>query len=679
MKMEFPPTVTVPCGQLVDTLNKGIIHCIQSSGKILPSSEVIDASSPAQCQWTEYAAIETHDEDGNLVYSPVLEDLRQFFPPLDGSEIGSDGRPLLYAACLGLLLSTRDVSAEAGASKLSATPLPTFLLISTYLLEELKVDPNQPTQTPGACCRPPLHLVARSCHPAAVDLLLSHGANVNTPDEEGWTALMAACMPDIPSAERGGPTENERVRTIKRLLLARDQEGNPIRVNARNYCGYTALHYACEGLNPLLIKTLLEDAGSDATLRTLWGQSIAGIVRSQYELNTKQAAACEATIMSYLEETGRLGQVRSFLDEERKALDLISLVDNFLIPASRKPESDVGLELSRHEALISQDRRIISALMKFLELDPSIILNTLVATEVSKDGHNAENVYETIHHRVLEVVPESFMKVYCNCNPSSDELDIVIGTNYAVRSYAETSVNGARRIEPASAMQHAFILHRERGFVARQMELLTDVIVGPLQRTIAFGIPSSSVAKEIVARAPRILEMGAGTGYWSYVLSSSGADVLAYDAHPPSLSLEGLDGNAYFGNRSYFEVKQGDASSVFREVTSEISDRALLLVWPNNPDAEDNEHLVIEGSNLPPLWDVECLRKYYEVGGRTVIYVGEREERIQLMSDATGPDCGFCASRKFQQFLKDHFLLEVTLECPKWWMKEDDVTVWRRK
>lgn len=679
--MEFPPTVTVPSCELVAGLSKGIIHCIQTSGKILPSSEVVvDASSPAQCQWTDYAVIETHDEDGNLIYSPVLEDLRQFFPPLDGSEVGSDGRPLLYAACLGLLLSTRDVSGVTGTSKLSATPLSTFLLIAKYLLKELHVDPNQPTQTPGACLRPPLHLVARSCHPTAVDLLLSHGADGNTPDEEGWTALMAACMPDIPPVEKGGPTENERVQTLKMLLLARDNDGNAIRVDARNYCGYTALHYACEGLNALLIKTLLEDGGSDSTLRTLWGQSTVGIVRSQYELNKEQASTCEIIIMSHLERTERLGRVRSFLDEERKALNLISLVDDVLIPASRRPEAEIDLEMSKREALNSQDRRIIIALLNYLEVDPSILLRAEVTAEVLEGGIDAQNSYEAIHHRILELIPKSFLKIYCNSNPSPEERDIVIGANYAVRRYAETSVNGARRIEPASLMQHSFMLHRERGFVARQMELLTDLIVGPLQRTIAFGIPSNSVAKAIVARAPRILEMGAGTGYWSCVLSSMGADIIAYDAYPPSLSFENeLEGNAYFSNQTYFEVQQGDASSMFREITPEISDRALLVVWPNNPDAEDNEHLVIKGSDLPPLWDVECVQKYYEAGGRTVIYAGEREDKIQLMSNASGPDCGFCSSRKFQKFLKDHFVLDVALECPKWWMKEDDVTIWRRE
>jgi hypothetical protein len=101
-------------------------------------------------------------------------------------------------------------------------------------------------------------------------------------------------------------------------------------------------------------------------------------------------------------------------------------------------------------------------------------------------------------------------------------------------------------------------------------------------------------------------------------------------------------------------------------------------VWPNNPDSEDNKQFAKEGAVLPTIWDWFCLQKYHESGGDTVIYVGEREATIQLMPDATGADCGFCSSRKFQLYLQEHYKLEAELECPRWWMKEDDVTIWKR-
>jgi hypothetical protein len=97
--------------------------------------------------------------------------------------------------------------------------------------------------------------------------------------------------------------------------------------------------------------------------------------------------------------------------------------------------------------------------------------------------------------------------------------------------------------------------------------------------------------------------------------------------------------NAYFASQSYFPVREGSASTVFGDdVDPDNSNRALLLVWPNNPDAEDNKHVMAEGPKLPEIWDLSCLKRYHRYGGDIVIYAGEREMKIKLMKDATGPD-----------------------------------------
>jgi hypothetical protein len=122
------------------------------------------------------------------------------------------------------------------------------------------------------------------------------------------------------------------------------------------------------------------------------------------------------------------------------------------------------------------------------------------------------------------------------------------------------------------------------------------------------------------------------------------------------------------------------ASTVFGDdVDPDNSNRALLLVWPNNPDAEDNKHVMAEGPKLPKIWDLSCLKRYHRYGGDIVIYAGEQETKIKLRKDATGPDCGFCSSRKFQNFLVEHYELVAKFKCPWWWMKDDDVTVRKRK
>ncbi len=655
--------------ELVDALNEGIVQSIKSAGKSLPSSAITNPASPVQCEWTEYATVSSSSSEGIKSSTPVINDLRQFFPGyLDGSEYGNDGRPLFYAACLGLLLSCGgDNDSTPEGDNDNKTPLSTFLSIASYLLKEIGVNPNQPTETPGACHRPPLHLVARSCHPAAVRLLIDCGA-ADTRDDEGWSALMACCMSDIPPEEDGGPSNENRVQTLKILLGEIDDVDY---VNARNWCGYNALHYACEGLNSSLIQCLLESGRVDATLRTIWGQSCVSIIQSESERNPKEAVKCEELIIDYLEKTGQMTDVASFLEEERKVAALMSLADDILIPASRKPECTADKSSPfRINAASDQDVRIVVALMKYFELDPTFLFEKNDQNISQVDG----NIYEDLQNRVTDLVPHALRKVYLE-QPTEFEREVILGTNYSIRKESQVSVEGGREIDTSKAISLAFHMHRERGHIAERMALMTDLLVGPLQRTFSYAIPNEEAVKEIVSHAPRIVEMGAGTGYWSAMLNRNGADVIAFDAHPGS-----EQDNIYVGKQMYYPVQEGVDSTVFVENNSDMIDRALLLVWPNNPDDVDNPHVRVEGETmLPPIWDIDCLKRYFDLGGQTVIYVGEREDKIPLTSYATGPDCGFCGSRKFQQFLSEHFELKAVIECRKWWMKEDDVTVWKRK
>lgn len=431
---------TILAVELVDALNKGVVRAIQTCGKSLPSSAIpVASSSPYQCEWTAFSTD---------LCCPAAEDLRQYFPPLDGSEVGPDGRPLLYAACLGLLLSKRDSKCN------NDTPLSTFLSIASFLLDELKVDPNQPTQTHGACRRPPLHLVARACQPSAVELLVSRGADVNLTDDEGWSTLMACCMPDIPSHDQGGPTAEERVETLKILLRRGANQNRTININGMNYVGYTALHYACEGLNPRLIQVLLEDGHADATLRTVWGQSCIGIIENESYKDRKEAEECKSIIMAHLDNTGRICLVRSFLEEEAKAMALMNLINDVLIPASRRPKSNVDTDCGA-----SQDERLVIALMNHLNLDPT----TLYEEEAfGRFPHERGNLYEIIHSHVMALVPLAYQRVY-RTNPSKDQREAITCTRFDIRKLSELSVDGVRHVDASIIMREAFHIHRDRG------------------------------------------------------------------------------------------------------------------------------------------------------------------------------------------------------------------------
>jgi len=65
-------------------------------------------------------------------------------------------------------------------------------------------------------------------------------------------------------------------------------------------------------------------------------------------------------------------------------------------------------------------------------------------------------------------------------------------------------------------------------------------------------------------------------------------------------------------------------------------------------------------------------------GGRKVIYVGERMSQIEVVPGAP-PDSGITGSRRFQNLLEQHFMLEKEMSIPQWFHSVDDLTVWIRK
>lgn len=106
-----------------------------------------------------------------------------------------------------------------------------------------------------------------------------------------------------------------------------------------------------------------------------------------------------------------------------------------------------------------------------------------------------------------------------------------------------------------------------------------------LVRRFAWGIPSHEALEKIVQVAPRIIEIGAGTGYWAMLLSQYGCDVIAYDTEPHY--------NAQAANE-YYPIEIGGP-----EMAQQHSDRALFLCWPpyNEPMATD-ALLAYEGDTL---------------------------------------------------------------------------------
>jgi hypothetical protein len=77
---------------------------------------------------------------------------------------------------------------------------------------------------------------------------------------------------------------------------------------------------------------------------------------------------------------------------------------------------------------------------------------------------------------------------------------------------------------------------------------------------------------DVIARYSPLVEVGAGTGYWSYLLRQRGADIIAYDQAP----LGGERSNRYhYELWPWTEVLEGDAT-----VLQHHPDRSLLICWP---------------------------------------------------------------------------------------------------
>ncbi len=97
----------------------------------------------------------------------------------------------------------------------------------------------------------------------------------------------------------------------------------------------------------------------------------------------------------------------------------------------------------------------------------------------------------------------------------------------------------------------------------------------------------------------RLVDPMAGTGYWAWMLTQAGVDVIAYDINPPALDR---DANPWHRNvEAHLTVSEADA----KDSAALHHDRTLLLSWPPY------------GFNACPILDA------YK--GDRVIYIGEDE------------------------------------------------------
>lgn len=95
-----------------------------------------------------------------------------------------------------------------------------------------------------------------------------------------------------------------------------------------------------------------------------------------------------------------------------------------------------------------------------------------------------------------------------------------------------------------------------------------------LVKKYSFAIPTQEAISTICSYGPAI-EIGAGTGYWAWLVRQLGGDILAFDIRPPKREACPTL-NRFHGNEGcWTEVNQGTES-----VIPLHPERTLLLGWP---------------------------------------------------------------------------------------------------
>lgn len=155
-------------------------------------------------------------------------------------------------------------------------------------------------------------------------------------------------------------------------------------------------------------------------------------------------------------------------------------------------------------------------------------------------------------------------------------------------------------------------------------------------RRYAFAIPTPS-ALDTLARYAPIVELGAGTGYWAFLLRRRGVDCVVYDLAPPDRAAN----PNRFQPLTWTRVEQGGI-----EALADHPDRALFLCWPSYRDP----------------FAARALDAY---AGTTLLYIGE------LAGGHTADDAFFAQ-------LGRHWRAVETLPLPNWPGTRDALTVYRR-
>lgn len=165
-----------------------------------------------------------------------------------------------------------------------------------------------------------------------------------------------------------------------------------------------------------------------------------------------------------------------------------------------------------------------------------------------------------------------------------------------------------------------------------------------LVREYAFAVPNLKAIKEVIRHSP-IIEIGAGSGYWSYLINKYGGNIIAFDDF--SRNNEWNEEREGVMTKPYFLKKWYDIKKENEEIITKYPNHTLFLCWV--------DHFSEMGLN--------CLKLYKEA---YFIYIGESEG-------------GCCANDSFFEYLENNFKLIKEINIPQWYGSHDFLEIYKRK
>lgn len=271
--------------------------------------------------------------------------------------------------------------------------------------------------------------------------------------------------------------------------------------------------------------------------------------------------------------------------------------------------------MTGHKSAAIQEQEILKGTLKHFGMNPELVVTAASSPGQTQSGAEgiSSNWYLEVYEKVMAVMPAAYTKVYqSKTSPTEAEWAVLTANEIA-------EVDAA---DPEAERRDKALIQHPQGFGWISNTFASNyhtLVAAPMTHTVGFAVPSQEALDVIAALGP-IIEVGAGTGYWAALLQHAGADIIAYDEQPPSLSSVGTEiGNRFFC-RQYTEVLQADSVELFQQTKkSEHSHRALMMIFPENP-----AHVAVGAYES---WDAHCVEAYHLAGGRTVVYVGDRPEK----------------------------------------------------